>query len=122
MKQKGPKDGYFGLICRYVDAKNYYALVMGGNDTFGIVKMEKGKINFIQQGNIPEKVLKAKDEYNRLRADCLGTSLVLSINEKKVTDIQDSSFASGDVGIGVGNQYESAGIDVIFDNFEIWQP
>jgi hypothetical protein len=122
MKQKGPKDGYFGLICRYVDSKNYYALVISYQGTFGIVKMEKSKINFIQEGELPAKLLKAKEEYNHIRADCIGTSLVLYVNDKKVTEIQDSSFTSGDVGIGVGNQLEDTGIDVIFDNFEIWQP
>jgi hypothetical protein len=122
MKQKGPKDGYYGLICRYVDSKNYYALVIGGDNTFHIVKMEKSKINYIQQGDIPTQILKAKDEYNRIRADCIGSSLVLYVNDKKVTETQDSSFPSGDVGIGVGNQLEAAGIDVVFDNFEIWQP
>ena len=122
MKQKGPKDGYYGLICRYVDSQNYYALVIANNSTFGVVKMEKGEINFIQKGDIPGNILKAKDEYNRLRADCIGTSLILYVNGKKVGEAQDKSFASGDVGIGAGNQLEAAGIDVVFDNFEIWQP
>jgi hypothetical protein len=122
MKQKGPKDGYYGLICRYVDSQNYYALVIANNSTFGVVKMEKGEINFIQKGDIPDNILKAKDEYNRLRADCIGTSLILYVNGKKVGEAQDKTFASGDVGIGAGNQLEAAGIDVVFDNFEIWQP
>jgi len=122
MKQDGPKDGYFGLICRYVDAKNYYALVISSNATAGIVKMENSKLNFIQQGELPADLLNAKDEYNRVRADCIGSSLTLYVNAKKVIETQDSGFASGDVGIGVGNQYKDAGIDVIFDNFEIWQP
>jgi hypothetical protein len=122
MKQKGPKDGYFGLICRFVDSKNYYALVISSESTSGIVKMEKSKLNFIQQGEIPAKVLNAKSEYNRLRADCIGSSLRLYVNGKKVIETEDSSFASGDVGIGVGNQLQAAGVDVVFDNFEIWQP
>jgi hypothetical protein len=122
MQHKGPKDGYYGLICRFVDTKNYYALFIGSEGTFGIAKMEKGKLGFIQQGDIPAKVLKAKDEYNRIRVDCIGPSLVLYVNDKKVIDAQDSSFVSGDVGIGAGNQLEAAGIDVVFDNFEIWQP
>jgi hypothetical protein len=122
MRQNGPKDGYFGLICRYVDSKNYYALVMGDDATAKIVKMENSKLSFIQQDAIPDNVLNDKNEYNRLRADCIGSSLALYVNDKKVIETQDSGFASGDVGIGVGNQLKGAGIDVIFDNFEIWQP
>jgi hypothetical protein len=122
MKHKGPKDGYYGLICRYVDSKNYYALVIGSDSTFGIVKMENGKLNFIQQSDLPAKLLKDKDEYNHIRADCIESNLILYVNNKKVTEIQDSGFTTGDVGIGVGNQLEAAGSDAIFDNFEIWQP
>jgi hypothetical protein len=122
MRQNGPEDGYFGLICRYVDSKNYYALVIGDDATSKIVKMENSKLSFIQQGDIPDNILNGKAEYNRIRADCIGSSLVLYVNNKKVIETQDSSFASGDVGIGVGNQLKDAGIDVIFDNFEIWQP
>jgi hypothetical protein len=122
MRQKGPEEGYFGLICRYVDAKNYYALVIGGDATSKIAKMENSKLSFIQQGNIPDNLLNGKEEFNRIRADCIGSNLTLYVNDKKVIETQDRSFTSGDVGIGVGNQLKEAGIDVIFDNFEIWQP
>jgi hypothetical protein len=122
LKQKGPKDGYFGLICRYVDAKNYYALGIDGDATYSVVKMENSKINFLQQGDLPDKVLNEKDEYNRIRLDCIGASLMLYVNDKKVAEMQDASFATGDVGIGVGNQLEDSGIDVLYDNFEIWSP
>jgi hypothetical protein len=79
-------------------------------------------LSFSQQGDIPDNFLNGKDEYNRIRGDCIGSSLVLYVNDKKVIETQDSGFTSGDVGIGVGNQLKGAGIDVIFDNFEIWQP
>jgi hypothetical protein len=122
MKQKGPKDGYFGLICRYVDPKNYYALAIGGDNTVRIVKQEESKLSFIQQAELPANILNDKTEYNHLRADCIGSSLTLYVNDNKVIEAQDSNFTSGDVGIGAGNQLEATGIDVVFDNFEIWQP
>ena len=122
LRQKGPDDGYYGLICRYVDSKNYYALVIGSDATSKIAKMENSKLSFIQKGNIPDDFLNGKEEFNRLRADCIGSNLTLYVNDQKVIESQDSSFTSGDVGIGVGNQLIDAGIDVIFDNFEIWLP
>jgi len=122
MRQKGPEEGYFGLICRYVDSKNYYALVIGDNATAKIAKMENSKLSFIQQGDIPGNLLNENNEYNRIRADCVGSSLTLYVNEEKVIETQDDAFTSGDVGIGTGNQFEEAGIDALFDNFEIWQP
>lgn len=122
MKLKGPKTGYYGLICRFVDSKNYYALVINDDGSFGVAKMDKGKLGFIQEGDMPAKVLKAKDEYNRIRVDCIGSMLTLYVNGHLVVEVQDDSFASGDVGIGVGNSLDQAGIDALFDNFEIWQP
>lgn len=121
-KLKGPEDGYYGLICRFVDSKNYYALVINAGNYFGIARMQNGKLGFIQQGEISDKLLKARDEYNRIRVDCIGPILTLYVNDNKVVDAQDDSFASGDVGIGTGNTLEQSGIDVLFDNFEIWQP
>jgi len=58
---------------------------------------------------------------NHLRADCIGNTLTLYVNFNEVASVQDSDFATGDVGVLAG-AFAEAGVDVLFQNFVVIQP
>jgi hypothetical protein len=58
---------------------------------------------------------------NHLRADCVGDTLTLYVNDEKVAEAQDLDFASGDVALMAGS-YDTPGVEILFDDFVVRQP
>jgi hypothetical protein len=118
----GPDDGLFGVTCRYQDGNNYYALMVSPNGFYGILRMKDGVETYLAQGTAEKGIIITRGDPNHLRADCVGQTLALYVNDKKLAEAQDISFTSGNVGLVVGNRITEAGTDVRFDNFAIWKP
>lgn len=111
--------GDFGVLCRYQDSDNFYALEVSEDGYFSIWKEVNGEViglyewdyyNIIPQGQV-----------SRISAVCAGDELTLALNNRVLVSVQDSSFRSGDVGLIAGT-FETGGIIVAFDNFEVQQP
>ena len=56
---------------------------------------------------------------NHVRADCLGTRLILTVNGRKMTEIEDFTFSAGKVGFAVGTG-PIPGHEVIFTYFAVY--
>lgn len=115
----GPQDGYYGLVCRYQDSQNYYLLVVSGVGDFGIGKVKDGDLRYLNFTT--EFGGRLRPEGNRLRADCVGDRLALSVNGEEVLITSDSDFKTGAIGLVAGNR-ASPGTEVIFDNFVVLRP
>jgi hypothetical protein len=121
-RMAGPTDGYYGLLCRQVDSKNYYVLAIGSNGFYGIGKMADGDFEFLQEGQDTRGVIyPGATMFNKIRADCIGDTLGLSANGQKLMEVQDSDFQEGVTGLMVGTR-EQPGLEVLFDNFATYQP
>jgi hypothetical protein len=118
----GPEDGYYGLLCRQVDGKNYYTLVIGSNGFYGIGKMKDGEFDFLQEDQDTEnRIMQGADTFNRIRADCIGNNLRLYANGKMLIELQDDNFTSGVTGVLAGTNKET-GLEALFDNYATYQP
>ena len=121
-RSQGPVTGYYGLVCRHVNGDNYYALVVSDDGFYGIGLVEKGeKLRFLQEGIAPPDLLKPAGTPNRLRADCVGTTLSLYANGVKLAEIQDDTFDAGETGLLAGTRKE-AGLQALFDNLVARSP
>jgi hypothetical protein len=69
----------------------------------------------------PSDSIRQGSATNRVRADCVGTTLTLYANGEVLYSIEDSSYASGDVGLIAGT-FDEPGADIRFDNFVVLQP
>jgi hypothetical protein len=120
----GPEDGYFGVLCRFQDdGKNYYALVIGDNGFFGILKMDHGEKEFLGSGVDEGGVIhRGQAQTNRIQGVCSGEHLILYANDQQLLEVLDSDFSSGDIGLVAGNRLSDIGIDVLFDNFTLVWP
>lgn len=118
----GPDDNMFGLLCRYQDKDNYYALVIGADGYYGIFKTLDGEQSLIDQPHMDfsEQINRGKGE-NKLQAVCHKDRLSLFVNETMLLQVQDNSLAYGDVGLIVGN-FAEPGVDVLFDDFIVVSP
>ena len=121
-KAGGPDDNDFGVICRYESASNFYFFMISSDGYAGIGKVQDG-----EQILIGSEVLETSDAINlgaatnHITADCVGSTLTLTVNGKQVASVTDTSFTSGDVGLLAGT-YSEVGTDIHFDNFIVRKP
>lgn len=121
-KLSGPDNNLLGLICRYQDDLNYYALVIGSDGYYGIYRVLAGEQTLIAQQHLDfSEVIQRGDGENEIQALCQGDQLVLIVNGIKLLEARDDSFNYGDVGLIAGN-FEDKGVDVLFDDFIVVKP
>ena len=116
----GPYENRTGLICRYQNG-NYYFFLISNDGYYGVGKFTGGQTILLGQESMQASELIQKDAVNHLRADCIGNTLTFYINNNQVLQVQDSDFASGDVGLLAG-AFSQPGVDVLFDHFTVMQP
>jgi hypothetical protein len=121
-KISGPEDNYFGVICRYQNPKNFYALVIGSDQYYGVFKMLEGQLDLIGRPTMDfSEAIQRGENLNEINALCQGERLVLIVNGKKLIEVRDASHAVGDVGLIAGN-FDEPGVNILFDNFIVVKP
>lgn len=123
VKLGGPDENEFGLLCRFVDNGNFYAATIASDGYYFIwrrINNGDWEMVGIETGEFSEAI-HTGTQSNRIRLECIGSSLTLYANGTLLRQVQDSSLTSGDVGLYAGT-FEEAGTDVLFDNFVITQP
>lgn len=122
VRQSGSEDNDFGVICRYQDENNFYYLVISSDGYYGIVKVQHGNFTLLGGNQMrSSEAIHGGQAINHIRADCIGSTLTLSVNGEKLDAQQDAAFSSGDVGL-IASSYEDPGTDVVFDNFTVMKP
>ena len=121
-KLDGPDDNIYGILCRYQDPANYYALVIGSDGYYGIFKMIAGQQTLIGQPHMDfsEEINRGKNS-NEITALCHENRLALIVNGTPLIQVEDSTLTYGDVGLIVGN-FAETGVDILFDDFIVVKP
>jgi hypothetical protein len=118
----GPDDNDFGVICRYQDIDNFYFFIISSDGFYAIGKVLNGEYNLLgMEQMLPDDAIKQGNATNHIKADCVGSHLVLHANGSKLADVEDATFASGDVGLIAGT-FGEIGVDIHFDNFVVRGP
>ncbi len=117
-------DNNYGIICRHSDVNNFYVLVISSDGYYGIRKRFQGssELAFIGiEGMDFSDAIKQGNATNRLRAECIGSTLRLVVNGETVMEVIDADISSGDVGLMAGT-FSAPSADIVFDNFVVRQP
>jgi hypothetical protein len=122
-KVAGSDDNDFGILCRYQDNNNYYQFLISSDGYVGILKVVNGSLQNIAAENLIEhSAVNIGNAQNHLRADCIGETLTLFVNNQQVSTAQDIAFTdAGKVGVYAGT-YDVPGTDIRFDNFIVSAP
>jgi hypothetical protein len=125
-KKAGPDDNTFGIVCRYLDTRNYYALVISSDGQAGIAKVRNGQGPTMISGAHmqPNAVIQKGNASNLLRAECIGNTLTLFVNDVLVASATDEDgpiLSQSDVGLLLGS-YDDPGTEVYFDGFLVRRP
>ena len=120
-KLAGPDENRIGLVCRF-NGSDYYFFIISSDGFYGMGIFSGGKATLLGQAEMQssENINKGL-AVNHLRADCVGSTLTFYVNGFQVTQAQDSTLVSGDVGILAGT-FTTPGVDIVFDNFVVLQP
>lgn len=121
MRTKGPEGGYYGVVCRFVDASNYYMMVIAEDGFYGIAKMFAGGLLFISEGKDEAGIIKRGETSNQVEGDCLGSNLSLVVNGQTLLQVEDPTHKNGMVGLVAGS-FSNYGIRVTFNDFLLLQP
>ncbi len=122
LKVGGDRNNRYGVICRLSNGNNFYAFMISSDGYYGIGKVKGDSYQLIGMDALqPSEAINQGSVANHIRADCAKDRLALYVNGKKLAEVQDTEFASGDVGLIAGT-YTTAGTDIRFSNFRVLQP
>ncbi|MEW6285126.1 MAG: hypothetical protein AB1509_02765 [Chloroflexota bacterium] len=116
----GPLENRAGLICRYQNG-NYYFFIISSDGYYAIGKFTNGQAILIGQEMMVASDAIRGEGVNHLRADCAGEMLTFYVNDTLLASTQDTDFATGGVGVLAGS-FDEPGVDVLFQNFIVFQP
>ena len=108
-------DDTFGVMCHYVDTKNYCYVGIGSDGYDVIAKDIDGKDETLSKGT--DKVPQNKDSY-QLGVDCGNGKLALYVNGKKIDSAADDALTTGKVGLFAWSSKDT-GVEVHFDDFVV---
>ncbi len=118
---KGPESGYYGVVCRFVDASNYYILVVAEDGFYGIGKMFAGSLGFIEKGTDEDGIIFRGDAPNQIEGDCIGSQLSLVVNGRTLLQVDDSLHKQGKIGL-VAGAFTGYDIRINFNDFILLHP
>jgi hypothetical protein len=118
-RQRGPLDGYYGVVCNFTNGGNYYLLAIGVDGWYGIGMKLSSRLSFFEEGYDQTATIHTGGGPNRIRADCYNGMLVLWVNDVRLLAVQDYTFSAGQVGMAVGTR-NAPGVEVLFDNFDLY--
>jgi hypothetical protein len=122
LKNAGPDDNDFGILCRYQNTENFYFLIISSDGYYGIGIVEDGRQRLLEPPQMyHSEVIRPGDAVNHIQAVCKGSRLELSVNGEFIAETFDTTFTDGDIGLIVGS-FDASGVDVIFDNLSVKLP
>ncbi|MCA9900682.1 MAG: hypothetical protein H6654_13540 [Ardenticatenaceae bacterium] len=121
----GPNNNAYGVLCRYQDENNFYIFLISGDGYYAIGKYQTGEeqITYLtpNQEYVFSDLINQGVATNLLRVSCVGNELSLSVNGLPLVTVTDSSFAGGDVGLGVSTLEPGTAV-VQFDDLLVLAP
>ena len=117
-KIAGPNVNAQGIAFRIQDSKNFYAFTVSSTGMYRIVKVVDGEwTNLVDWLSSPE--VNQGTETNHLRVACRGSRLSFYANGAYLTDIEDTTFARGDIALWA-QSYDDVPVTIRFDNLKLW--
>jgi hypothetical protein len=116
---EGDGGGYYGVICRFQDMQNFYMLRVTSDGFYSIAKYVDDQFTFFGDENwlYDENAILRDDQVNTVRADCVGSTLSLYVNDQLLMQVTDSDLALGGYGVVVGSLPGVENAKAWFDNF-----
>jgi serine/threonine-protein kinase len=112
----------YGVMCRVQQGTSGdgYAFLVSGDGYYTIQIISKGDYEPLVQWESSDAIRQGNST-NHLRAVCDGTNLAFYVNGELMTEVQDATYATGDIALLAGT-LEAEPTEVHFDNLVVSSP
>jgi len=117
----GTDDNWHGVVCRYQDTGNYYALGISADGYYYIAKFVDGDQIALASITSSSYINQGWDVVNSIRIECIGNSLSLAVNGHTLASVTDSTFSGGEIGL-LATALAGSLSEVAYDNLVITEP
>ncbi len=119
-KVAGPDLNNYGVLCRYKDPDNFYFLQLGSDGTYAISRYLNGEGKILVDWAKSTAINTGKG-VNHIRAECVGNTLSLYVNDALLTSVVDNGLSQGKIALGMGT-YDEGNVEIRFDNIRVKTP
>ncbi|MFB0546873.1 MAG: FHA domain-containing protein [Anaerolineae bacterium] len=113
----GPNNNSYGVCLRYSE-RGFYRFNISGDGLYAIGKREEGEwIELTEWLESPD--ISQGQSTNHLKIVCQGPHFSFYVNGQHLVDVEDHSFAEGDIGL-FASSYDEPGTYIRFDNLKVW--
>lgn len=114
----GPSDNGFGVIFRVQDRRNFYHFGISSDGYWRAGMMKDG-----DWGNwddwAPTNAIIAGIAVQKIRVVMKGNMFTFFINDQQIYEVQDDTYAAGDIGLFALTLIDNPGTDISFDNVSV---
>jgi len=123
----GTDDNWHQVLCRVQETvePEYYEFAISADGYYEIGMLANGERIQLVPITRSIHIHTGKDAVNVMRIECVGSNLRLSVNGHLLTEVVDSTFASGYLGLAATawtEQYGKTFTEIAFDNLVVTLP
>jgi hypothetical protein len=117
----GPDDNEYGVLVRMKDANHFYRFSISGDGYYMVSKYGSAEWSSLTGDWAPSEAIHVGQATNQLEIVCEGSHMVFSVNSEVLTELDDSDYTAGDVGLYAGSFFDPD-VEVHFDNLVVTVP
>ncbi len=117
----GPDDNEYGVLVRMRDADHFYRFSISGDGYYLVSKYDGGAWEVLNGDWTSSAAIHLGAVTNLLEIVCRGATMTFLVNGVTLTQVEDSSYSRGDVGLYAGSFFEP-GVEIHFDNLTVAKP
>jgi serine/threonine protein kinase len=110
----------YGVVCREQGNGDGYYLRIAGDGYYSIFRAVAGESEPLVDWTTSTAILRGQAT-NHIQAICDGSTLALAVNGQWLAEVEDSTFATGDIALTV-TTFEDAKTEVHFDDLVVQSP
>jgi len=114
----GPEDGDYGIVVRSKGDSDFYLFAVNSHHGMYSVQMSQGAVWTDLAEWTESTAVYREGEVNHLKVECLGETMRFYANGELLTDVTDTTYYSGNVGL-LAETFEEGGLVVRFDNVRV---
>ena len=114
----GPEDGDYGLVVRSKGDSDFYLFAISSHYGMYSVQMSQGETWSDLAEWTESAAVHREGEVNHLKVECLGKTMRFYANGELLTEVTDTTYHSGNVGL-LAETFEEGGLVVRFDNVRV---
>jgi hypothetical protein len=117
----GPDDNEYGVLVRMQDAARFYRFSISGDGYYVVNEYDGEEWTALGNDWTSSDAIRLGAATNHLEVICQGKTMAFLVNGVQLTQVEDSSYSRGDLGLYAGSFFEP-GVEVHFDDLVVKEP